>query len=389
MIASLLLKLSMVGLCLALPPVEFIQQFARKHERTSVTFHLPSISHLTFIARHRTAMMQSIFPSAYVFQGNATFQFGETDLHVFILDTKQWEQSLKHFVNMYNRRTRTSREYWLVHLDSDMPFEDFNQALSSQGIHVDLDDDLFVTYYDNEEFLQIKELYKIRPEADFKLIILPYGNYTRETGLVLDPFEKWARRRDLQGVLLKTVALESVPYITVMAPIPGQPGFFHMDGMFAEVYFSLQEIMNFTFTLIQPPDMQWGALQPDGSWSGIVNLLQTQQVDVAATDFTVTRARSEVITFAQPITQIYHSLFIQNPSGTFNYMAYIEPLHYLAWIAVGTFCLVTPPFMFLTAKYIIVQFLVSKVSKYIIYDLGMVLMNQAMRNSHGVNQSFL
>ena len=130
-------------------------------------------------------------------------------------------------------------------------------------------------------------------------------------------------------------------------------------------------------------------LQPDGSWSGMVNLIQTQQVDFAASDFTVTRARSEVITFAQPITQIYHSLFIQNPSGTFNYMAYIEPLHYLAWIAVGTFCLVTPPFMFLTAKYIIVQFLVSKVSKYIIYDLGMVLMNQAMRNSHGVNQSFL
>ena len=137
-----------------------------------------------------------------------------------------------------------------------------------------------------------------------------------------------------------------------MAPVQGQPGFFHMDGMFAEVFFSLQEIMNFTFTLTQPPDMQWGTLQPDGSWSGMVNLLQTQQVDFAASDFTVTRARSEVITFALPITQIYHSLFIQNPSGTFNYLAYFEPLHYLTWIAVGTFCLVTPPFMFLTAKYI-------------------------------------
>ena len=125
-----------------------------------------------------------------------------------------------------------------------------------------------------------------------------------------------------------------------------------MDGMFAEVYFSLQEIMNFTFTLIQPPDKQWGTLQPYGSWSGMVNLLQTQQVDFAASDFTVTRARSEVISFALPITQIYHSLFIQNPSGTFNYMAYFEPLHYLTWIAVLIFCLVTPPFMFLTAKYI-------------------------------------
>ena len=340
---------------MALPPVEFIEQFTKNHGRTNVAFHLPPISHLTAIAKYWSGMMQRDIANAYVSQPIdkpvKNFHFGETDLHVYILNSQELDQSLLQFIDMFNDRTRTRREFWLVHLDLDLTLGDFNQALL-QEIQVDLDDDLFVTYYDNEEFLQIKELYKIRPEADFKLIILPYGNYTRETGLELDPYEKWARRRDLQGVLLKTVALESVPYITVMAPIPGQPGFFHMDGMFAEVYFSLQEIMNFTFTLIQPPDMQWGALQPDGSWSGIVNLLQTQQVDVAATDFTVTRARSEVITFAQPITQIYHSLFIQNPSGTFNYMAYIEPLHYLAWIAVGTFCLVTPPFMFLTAKYV-------------------------------------
>ena len=345
----------LLGNCMALPPVEFIEQFTREHGRTNVAFHLPPISHLTAIAKYWSGMMQRDIANAYVSQRIdkpvKNFHFGETDLHVYILNSQELDQSLLQFIDMFNDRTRTRREFWLVHLDLDLTLGDFNQALL-QDIQVDLDDDLFVTYYVNDEFLQIDEVYKIRPEADFELIILPYGNYTNGTGLMLDSYEKWVRRRDLQGVLLKTTALIDTPYITTMAPIPGQPGFFHMDGMFAEVYFSLQEIMNFTFTLIQPPDMQWGALQPDGSWSGIVNLLQTQQVDFAASDFTVTRARSEVISFALPITQIYHSLFIQNPSGTFNYMAYFEPLHYLTWIAVLIFCLVTPPFMFLTAKYI-------------------------------------
>ena len=50
----------------------------------------------------------------------------------------------------------------------------------------------------------------------------------------------------------------------------------------------------------------------------------------AVTDFTVTRARSKVMSFAQPITKIYHSFFIKNPSGALNYKAYIEPMHYLA-----------------------------------------------------------
>ena len=70
------------------------------------------------------------------------------------------------------------------------------------------------------------------------------------------------------------------------------------------------------------------------------------------TDFTVTRARSKVMSFAQPITQIYHSLFIKNPSGALNYMAYIEPMHYLAWISVIIFCLCTPPFLYMTARYV-------------------------------------
>ena len=67
--------------------------------------------------------------------------------------------------------------------------------------------------------------------------------------------------------------------------------------------------------------------------------------------FTVTRARSEAITFAQSILQIPHGVFIQNPSGTLHYMAYIEPMHYLAWIVIGLFCVLTPPVLFLTTRY--------------------------------------
>ena len=69
------------------------------------------------------------------------------------------------------------------------------------------------------------------------------------------------------------------------------------------------------------------------------------------TDFTVTRARSDVITFAQPITQIYHSLFIQNPSGTFNYMAFIEPMNSMSWLFVGVFCIFAPIGLFLTTRF--------------------------------------
>ena len=108
--------------------------------------------------------------------------------------------------------------------------------------------------------------------------------------------------------------------------------------------------MNFSYTLIKPPDGQWGAIQTDGSWNGMVKLLANQDIDIAVTDFTITHERSAVMTFATPITQIYHSLFIKNPSESFNFMAYIEPMDWLAWVSLFVILLTLPPLLFLTTR---------------------------------------
>ena len=176
--------------------------------------------------------------------------------------------------------------------------------------------------------------------------------------------------------------MPSSPYITEMIP----SGYsadgnltFKMTGFFAEVFdnlqvierrskkvmadlccgilndhlteiFSLQGIMNFTYTLIKPPDEQWGSIQPDGTWSGMVKLLAKQDIDIATTDFTVTQERSAVLTFASPITQIYHTLFIKNPAEKFNFMAYIEQFHWLAWVGLLILLATVPPILFLSIR---------------------------------------
>ena len=94
--------------------------------------------------------------------------------------------------------------------------------------------------------------------------------------------------------------------------------------------------MNFTYTVIQPPDGQYGVIQPDGTWSGMVKLLANKEIDIATTPFSVTKSRSAVITFASPITEIYHTLFIKNPAETLNFMACLFYLqlchHYFIWL---------------------------------------------------------
>jgi hypothetical protein len=80
---------------------------------------------------------------------------------------------------------------------------------------------------------------------------------------------------------------------------------------------------------------------------------------LAVTDFTVTMERSAVMTFAHPITESYHSLFIKNPSEAYNLNAYTDPLHYLSWIVIITFCVCTPPVIFLTTRLLLITSMIS------------------------------
>ena len=39
-------------------------------------------------------------------------------------------------------------------------------------------------------------------------------------------------------------------------------------------------MMNFTYTILEPHDKSWGSRQPDGSWNGMVRMLQEKTVDL-------------------------------------------------------------------------------------------------------------
>ncbi len=60
--------------------------------------------------------------------------------------------------------------------------------------------------------------------------------------------------------------------------------------------------------------------------------------------------RASVASFAHPIILVYHTLFLKNPSGTFNWLAYAEPLHYLAWVTLAGFSIITPPVLYLVVR---------------------------------------
>ena len=67
----------------------------------------------------------------------------------------------------------------------------------------------------------------------------------------------------------------------------------HLTGFF------LQGIMNFTYTLIKPPDGQYGSIQPDGTWNGMIDLLANEEND-NYTELALNVLITNVISFAVP-----------------------------------------------------------------------------------------
>ena len=77
-------------------------------------------------------------------ENNFTSRTGQ-DLHVFIPDEENLNQSMDHFFDLYASRTRKSREFWMLDLTSiDVSVKELFETKLKELPNLDLDDDLYL-----------------------------------------------------------------------------------------------------------------------------------------------------------------------------------------------------------------------------------------------------
>ena len=67
-----------------------------------------------------------------------------------------------------------------------------------------------------------------------------------------------------------------------------------------------------------------------------------KEIDISASAFTMTQARSEVVDYLPTLMESYQQIFIQNPAESSDWTAYLKPLSSSAWISVGLFLFLSP-----------------------------------------------
>ena len=90
-------------------------------------------------------------------------------------------------------RTRRDKEFWFIDISAFQKIANASSMLDT--LSLDIDDDMFLFMFIENDSARIWEMYKLAPEKD--LIIKDFGSWTREIGLKLTNLEKWKRRGDL------------------------------------------------------------------------------------------------------------------------------------------------------------------------------------------------
>ena len=189
-----------------------------------------------------------------------------------------------------------------------------------------LDTQLFI-YSPEGEAISLKEAYGVNGNTKVEII----GIWKESSGLIVPTPSIWERRSDLEGLSIRVATMSFPPMQNLYYDTSGQ-SIIGCGGLFLDPINILASKLNFTVNFMIPGDGAWGALNSNGTWTGMIGMLIKKEVDIAAADLSATEARQRVVKFSSAIAEEIVTL-VAAPSGETeaNSWIYFEIFPYSAW----------------------------------------------------------
>lgn len=182
------------------------------------------------------------------------------------------QESMNYLYSCLDYRKRSDKEPWVVYAHDT---EVMKAAQDLAKAKLDLDDNIIMAIH-NTDMVELYEFYKISIETPIQYNDI--GTWSPKDGLKLTSMPKWYRRKNLKGHHFKVTTLAETPF-TSRLEYNQNTDIWEIEGSFPDLLDTLAVTMNFTYTLEPPPDNAWGGRQPDGSWNGMMNLVEKELAD--------------------------------------------------------------------------------------------------------------
>ncbi|GIY30651.1 hypothetical protein CDAR_541251 [Caerostris darwini] len=122
----------------------------------------------------------------------------------------------------------------------------------------------------------------------------------------------------------------------------GKDGDVKPGGIEGRLLEELSQILQFTYTLMTPPDKQWGSKTDNGSWTGMIGLVNRGQADLALGLTGITQERQEVVDFTESYFVNERTFAIKFPDLAPRAFVYTHPFDVYTWIGISVLMFIMP-----------------------------------------------
>ena len=186
--------------------------------------------------------------------------------------------------------------------------------------------------------IAIDVMFKAHKNSDN--ILKPHSIWSPKSGFKNLYHNNWSKNQNLDGFHIRVVSAYHPPAVTFIQDGCTSKNCF--KGLFADIWHTLSEQLNFTFTVRRV--YQWGSLT-NGTWNGMVGMLKEGNADIAVADLTITSVRSKVVDFLPAIVEVTEALYIKNPGDTFSSVSYMGPFTTTSWAVLAFWTICVPLFL--------------------------------------------
>ena len=158
-----------------------------------------------------------------------------------------------------------------------------------------------VSGQDNWKFVEIYKIPNLK-QLDVRSEII--ADYSPINGFICETKINyiWDRRKDLQNITLKVGYCLSQLFANPQRTPAGD----RLFGYFGAILNTLSDIMNFSYTLHECPNQLYGEyIAGNQTFNGLIGELQKGSIDVAVSDITISKTRSEVADFSITIAETH------------------------------------------------------------------------------------
>ena len=208
-----------------------------------------------------------------------------------------------------------------------------------QGIWFKLDSNVFLVNFKKSDVVKVTEMYHINGIFFSNFV----GAWTNNAGLRMSDQDKLERRSDLGGTVLRAIFLEETGYTRIAEK--SSKLLLHKKnakkvswvGLVPDIFNSLAATMNFSYKLSQPRDGNWGAIDEEGSWNGMIRDLIDDVADIAPASLSVTQARTTAADFVAPFQVEMNSFFIGRQSSSYSFDIFYKSFSKNTWLTLFVF----------------------------------------------------